>query len=231
MSQCLTLQPGSPHGWDSEHIRKNTINNNENQKGNTTMVINPISMNKEHGDVFSNNLHNGIIYLVGQIDDDMATSVIAQMFDAAENRNKLDDNNNALRLYINSPGGSMTAGFAIYDTMRSLPMPVDTVCMGMAASMAAVIFAGGRERSILPHGEVMIHQPSGGTEGTAADIIIAADHIRKRRQDLIEILSERTGNPPEKVASDIQKDCWMDAEEAVRYGIADKIISPAKDRR
>ncbi|MBR1797555.1 MAG: ATP-dependent Clp protease proteolytic subunit [Clostridiales bacterium] len=190
------------------------------------MIINPMSMSRDHGDVFSNNLHNGIIYLVGEINDDLATTVIAQMFDAVENRSTLDDDNNSIRLYINSPGGSMTAGLAIYDTMRSLPMPVDTICMGMAASMAAVIFAGGRERSILPHAEVMIHQPSGGTEGTATDIIIAADHIKKRKQDVIEILSERTGNTPEKVAQDIQIDCWMNAEEAVKYGIADRIIEP-----
>ena len=191
------------------------------------MVINPASTSRESRDVFSNNLKNGIIYMVGEITDEVAASIIAQLFDAQQNLDSLTGTDKAIRLYINSPGGSVSAGLSIYDTIQSLHVPVHTICMGMAASMAAVILAGGKERFILPHGEVMIHQPSGETMGKATDILIAANHIKERRQELNKILSARTGKSLEVIARDTETDTWLDANHAVEYGIVDHIINAA----
>ncbi len=181
------------------------------------MVINPISNNT---DVFSENMQHGIIHLVGEITDEMAASIIAQCF-------VLRETGKGIKIYINSPGGSVSAGLAIYDTMRQLireGMEVKTICVGIAASMAAIILSGGTERVILPHAEVMIHQPSGGAMGKTSDILIAADHIRDRRQVLTQILSENTEQPIENVESDMELDCWMNAEEALTYNIVDYIL-------
>ena len=190
------------------------------------MVINPMSISKENRDVFSNNLWNGIIYLVGEINDEMAASVIAQLQDAVQHREYFEETNPAIRLYINSPGGSVDAGFAIYDTMQCLDMPVNTICTGMAASMAAVILAGGKERFILPHGEVMIHQPSGETVGKASDILVAADHIKARKRDINEVLASDIGRDYNEMVKDTEQDLWMNARMAVEYGIVDHIIEP-----
>lgn len=202
------------------------------------MVINPIS---ENTDVFSRNLEHDIIYLVGEINDEMAASVMAQLFerDCADLSNipynsqgscwsinpsdKMHEER-PISLYINSPGGSVSAGLAIYDAMRSLDRSVITICAGMAASMAAVILAGGDRRYILPHAEVMIHQPSGGALGKASDILVAADHIRDRKKVLYEILSERTGHSYDTILNDAEHDFWMNAKEAVDYGIVDEIL-------
>ena len=202
------------------------------------MTIYPVS---GQTDVFSQNLDRGIVHLVGEITDEMAASVMAQLMEldgrllADPERRKamcppVDKNEDPsasvprIRLYINSPGGSVHAGLAIFDTMRSLHTKVDTVCVGMAASMAAVILAGGDKRYILPHAEVMIHQPSGGTSGKASDILIAADHIRERKQVLNRILAHCTGNPLEKVSADTELDHWMNPEDALSYGIVDEIM-------
>jgi ATP-dependent Clp protease protease subunit len=196
------------------------------------MVINPISNNT---DTFSCNLQKGIIHLVGEINDEMAASIVAQLMErdavSANTHNAAADFSadlsDRIRLYINSPGGSVSAGLAIYDTMRILSTPVDTVCVGVAASMAAVILAGGRRRYILPHAEVMIHQPSGGMSGKASDILVAADHIRERKQVLNQLLAEQTGKSLDQVSADTELDFWMNAEAARNYGIVDEII-PAR---
>lgn len=187
----------------------------------------------ENGNVLAGNLSRGIIHLVGEITDASALSVMAQMMEL-DGRVFRDpawpkDREKRIRLYINSPGGSVNAGLAIYDTMKCMEYPVDTVCVGMAASMAAVILAGGTRRYILPHAEVMIHQPSGGAAGMASDILIAADHIRERKQVLNEILSGCTGRTVEELQRDTERDRWMDPEEALRYGIVDEVIAYGKE--
>jgi len=180
-------------------------------------------------DVISGNLSQGIIHLEGEITDTMALNVMAQMMELDGRLFRDPDwpksREKRIRLYINSPGGSVSAGLAIYDTMKCLATPVDTVCVGMAASMAAVILAGGEKRYILPHAEVMIHQPSGGAAGMASDILIAADHIRERKQVLNEILSECTGKTVEELQMDTERDRWMKPEEARDYGIVDEVIT------
>ena len=137
------------------------------------------------------------------------------------------ENHEPIKLYINSPGGVVSAGFAIIDTMRMIASPVETVCVGMAASMAAVILACGEpgRRSLLQNSEVMIHQPLGGTEGQAADIAIVAKHILKTKDKIYKMLSAMTGQTVKRIEHDADRNFWMDAEEAVKYGMADKIIT------
>lgn len=178
--------------------------------------------------VITGNFSQGIIYLPGPVTDAAALALISQMLELdgriLRSPEWPKDKERRIRMYINSPGGSVNAGLAIYDTMRSIETPVDTICVGIAASMAAVILAGGEKRYILPHAEVMIHQPSGGAEGMASDILIAADHIRERRRVLNQILSEQTGKPLEQIMLDTERDHWMSAEEALSYGIVDEVI-------
>ena len=185
------------------------------------MVINPIIYDtKGKGtDIFSSNLENNIIHLVGEITDEMAASVIAQMLHLAS----LGDDD--IHLYINSPGGSVSAGMAIYDTMQFIKPEVETVCVGKAASMGAVILSGGAKgkRVILPHSEVMIHQPSSGVAGQASEIVIVADHIKRTRQVLNELLANNCGKSAEEVTKDTERDYWMSAAEAAEYGIVDRI--------
>ncbi len=184
------------------------------------MVINPIIYDtKGKGtDIFSANLENGIVHLVGPINDEMAASVVAQLLHLAS----LDEKK-PISLYINSPGGSVNAGMAIYDTMKFIKPEVHTICVGQAASMAAVILSGGARRKILPHSEVMIHQPSSGVAGQASEIVIVADHIKKTRLVLNEILAKNCGRCVEEVAMDTERDYWMNAKEALEYGIVDEI--------
>ncbi len=186
------------------------------------MVINPIVLD-EHGrsgDIFSRNLEDRIVYLVGEINDEMAASVVAQLLALASKGNE------DIQLYINSPGGSVSAGLAIYDTMQHIRPDVATICMGRAASMGAVILSGGAagKRYVLPHAEVMIHQPSGGMEGQASELEIAAEHIRETKKMLNEILAENCGKELKQVVKDTDRDHWMRAAEAVKYGVADKIL-------
>ena len=186
------------------------------------MLINPIiyESNGKGMDIFSKNLEGRIVHLVGEVNDEMAALITAQIL-------QLDaENNDDIYLYINSPGGSVNAGLAILDTMNYVESDIATICIGQAASMGAVILSAGAKgkRCILPHSEVMIHQPSGGMGGQASEILIAADHIRNTKQVLNEILSQNCGKPIEQVEQDTDRDFWMKADVAVEYGIFDKII-------
>ncbi len=187
------------------------------------MVINPIVYNEKGkgNDVFSCNLENRVIHLTGEVTDEMAASITAQLLYLASISNE------DIQLYINSPGGSVSAGMAIYDTMQYIAPDVVTVCLGKAASMGAMILSGGAKgkRVILPHGEVMIHQPSGGMAGQASELLIAAEHIRRTKKMLNELLSENCGRDISLVSADTERDYWMNAQEAVEYGVADKILT------
>lgn len=185
------------------------------------MIINPIVYDKNKGsDIFSSNLDSRIIHLVGEVTEEMAASIIAQLLHL-EAQGKDD-----IYLYINSPGGSVSAGMAIYDTMQHIGPDVVTICTGMAASMGAVILSGGApgKRMILPHSEVMIHQPSSGVAGQAADIMLVAGHIEKTRAMLNEVLAENCKKDVAEVAKDTDRDNWMNAKEALAYGLVDQIL-------
>ena len=171
-------------------------------------------------DIYSRLLKDRIIILSGEIDDGLANSIVAQLL-------YLDSvNHNPINLYINSPGGSITAGMAIYDTMNYIKSKVSTICIGMAASMAAFLLSSGERgmRFILPNGEVMIHQPLGGARGQATEIQIAAERILKLKKKLNEILSKNTGQSLEKIQNDTERDYFLSAEEALEYGLVDKIL-------
>ncbi len=172
-------------------------------------------------DIYSRLLKERIIFLGDAIDDDAANTVIAQML-FLESQDKTKD----IKLYINSPGGSVTAGLAIYDTMQLITPDVSTICLGMAASMASILLSAGAKgkRFVLPNSEVMIHQVMGGAQGQASDIEISARHILKLKERLNKILATHTGQKFEKVTKDSDRDYFMSAEEAVEYGLADKII-------
>jgi ATP-dependent Clp protease protease subunit len=172
-------------------------------------------------DIYSRLLKERIIFLGDTIDDDAANTVIAQML-FLESQDKTKD----IKLYINSPGGSVTAGLAIYDTMQLIAPDVSTICIGMAASMASILLSSGAKgkRFVLPNSEVMIHQVMGGAQGQASDIEISARHILKLKERLNKILATHTGQKFEKVTKDSDRDYFMSAEEAVEYGLADKII-------
>jgi ATP-dependent Clp protease, proteolytic subunit ClpP len=172
-------------------------------------------------DIYSRLLKERIIFLGDTIDDDVANTVIAQML-FLESQDKTKD----IKLYINSPGGSVTAGLAIYDTMQLIAPDVSTICIGLAASMASILLSAGAKgkRFVLPNSEVMIHQVMGGAQGQASDIEISARHILKLKERLNKILATHTGQKFEKVTKDCDRDYFMSAEEAVEYGLADKII-------
>lgn len=189
------------------------------------IVVEQSSRGERSYDIYSRLLRDRIIFLGSAIDDDVANLVIAQLlFLAAEDPEK------DIHLYINSPGGSVTAGMGIYDTMQYIKPDVSTICVGMAASMGSLLLTAGAKgkRFALPNSEVMIHQPLGGVRGQAADIKIHADWILKTKQKLNEIYVERTGQPYEKIDRDTDRDYFMSAEEALAYGLIDKVItSPA----
>ena len=189
-------------------------------------VIEQTSKGERSYDIFSRLLKDRIIFVGGEIEDDMANLVVAQLiFLEAEDPDK------DIFLYINSPGGSVTAGMAIYDTMQHVRCDVSTICIGMAASMGAFLLAAGRKgkRKALPNSEIMIHQVSGGAKGQATDIVIQAEHIAKLKKKMNEILAVRTGQPVKKVTADTERDNFMSAEDALDYGLIDEII-PAKDK-
>jgi ATP-dependent Clp protease protease subunit len=171
-------------------------------------------------DIASRLLDDNIILLTGEINDMMAEVVIAQLL-------YLDSlgKEEPVHIYINSPGGSVTAGLAILDTMRLVKSKIYTYCIGLAASMGAVLLSSGDRRYIVPHAEVMIHQPLGGTRGQASDIEIAAEHISRTKKLLNTILAENCHKPYEDVSRDTERDNWKSAEEALEYGLVDKIIS------
>ena len=190
------------------------------------MSLVPIVIDKESNgersyDIFSRLLKNRIILLSGEINDSTSDSIVAQLL-------YLDSlNHEDISLYINSPGGSITSGMAIYDTMNFVKSRVSTICIGMAASMAAFLLSSGEkgQRFILPNSEVMIHQPLGGAQGQATEIKIAAEHILKVKKRMNTILATNTGQDIETIEKDTERDNFMDSKEALDYGIVDQIIS------
>ncbi|KAA9000378.1 ATP-dependent Clp endopeptidase proteolytic subunit ClpP [Paenibacillus spiritus] len=190
------------------------------------MVVESTNRGERSYDIYSRLLKDRIIFLSNAIDDDVANLVIAQLlFLAAEDPEK------DIHLYINSPGGSVTAGMGIYDTMQYIKPDVSTICVGMAASMGSLLLTAGAKgkRYALANSEVMIHQPLGGVQGQASDIWIHADWILKTRQKLNQIYVERTGQPLEKIERDTDRDNFMSAEEAMAYGLIDQVLtSPIK---
>ena len=176
-------------------------------------------------DIYSRLLKERIVLLCDEVNDVTASLVVAQLLFLDS-----EDPTKDIQLYINSPGGSVTAGMAIYDTMQLVRADVSTICMGMAASMGAFLLAGGTKgkRYVLPNAEVMIHQPSGGSQGQATDIKIQAEHILAMKERLNRILAENTGKPIEVIEKDTDRDNWLTAEEAVAYGLVDEIISKKK---
>lgn len=185
------------------------------------MVVEKSSLGERAYDIYSRLLKERIVFLGGPIDSEVANLVIAQLLFLASEDPKKD-----ISFYINSPGGMVTAGLAILDTMNHIEPEVSTVCVGMAASMGAVLLSAGEKgkRFALPNAEVMIHQPSGGAEGMASDIEITAKHILKMRERLNRILAKNTGQKVEKIERDVDRDFFMDAKEAVEYGIIDKVL-------
>ena len=184
------------------------------------MIVDKETNGERSYDIFSRLLKDRIILLSGEIDDECANSVIAQLL-------YLDSlNNEEISLYINSPGGSVTSGMAIYDTMNFVKSDVSTICLGMAASMGAFLLSSGKKgkRYALPNSEIMIHQPLGGAKGQATEIKIAAEQILKTKEKLNKILSENTGQDLKKVEQDTERDHFLDANEALDYGLIDKIV-------
>lgn len=185
------------------------------------MVVEQTSRGERSYDIYSRLLKERIIFLTSEINDQTASLMVAQLlFLEAEDPEK------DIQIYINSPGGSITAGMAIYDTMNHVKPDVATTCVGMAASMGAFLLAAGTKgkRVALPNAEVMLHQPLGGTQGQAEDIRIHADRIIKMREHMNQILSEKTGQPIERMRKDTDRDFFMTAEEAKEYGVIDKVI-------
>ena len=184
-------------------------------------VIDQTSTGERSYDIYSRLLEDRIIFITGEIDDNVANTVVAQLI-YLEGKNADKD----ISLYINSPGGSITAGMAIYDTIQYIKCDVQTICIGLAASMGAFLLSAGTKgkRMCLPNSEVMIHQPLSGVQGQATDIEITAKHILKIKQKMTEMLAKNCGQPIEKDAADVERDNWMSAVEAKEYGLVDKVI-------
>ena len=185
-------------------------------------VIEQTSRGERSYDIYSRLLKDRIIFLGEEVNDVSAGLIVSQLlFLEAEDPGK------DIQLYINSPGGSVTAGMAIYDTMQYIKCDVSTMCLGMAASMGAFLLSGGAKgkRYALPNAEIMIHQPSGGAQGQATEISIAAEHILKTKKKLNEILAANTGKPYDVIAADTERDNWMTAQEAMNYGLIDSVIT------
>ncbi len=189
-------------------------------------IIERSSRGERSYDIFSRLLMDRIVFMGAPISDDVANIVIAQLLFLEADNDERD-----VYLYINSPGGIVSAGMAIYDTMQFMKAPVNTICMGMAASMGSFLLAAGTKgkRASLPHARIMMHQPSGGAQGSAADIEIQAREILYLRQKLNELYATHTGQTTEKIEQDIDRDRFMSAEEAVEYGIIDKVIQHKTD--
>ena len=185
-------------------------------------VIEQTSRGERSYDIYSRLLKDRIIFLGEEVSDVSANIVVAQLLFLES-----EDPGKDIHLYINSPGGSVTAGMAIYDTMQYIKCDVSTMCLGMAASMGAFLLAGGTKgkRLALPNAEIMIHQPSGGAQGQATEISIAAEHILRTKKKLNEILWANTGKPLDVISADTERDNWMTAEEAKAYGLIDSVIT------
>ena len=189
------------------------------------MVVEQSNKGERSYDIYSRLLKDRIVFLGGEVDDDSANLIVAQLLFL-----EADDPDKDISLYINSPGGSVTAGMAIYDTMQYIKCDVSTICIGMAASMGAFLLAAGAKgkRRALPNSEIMIHQPLGGARSQATDVAIQAEQLVKIKKKLNGILSARTGQPIEKVQADTERDNYMDAEAALAYGLIDEIIPPRR---
>ena len=189
------------------------------------MVIEQTNKGERSYDIYSRLLKDRIIFLGGEVTDDEANLIVAQMLFL-----EADDPYKDISLYINSPGGSITAGMAIYDTMQYIRCDVSTICIGMAASMGAFLLAAGAKgkRRALPNGEILIHQPLGGARGQATEVAIHAEQLIKTREKMNKILAERTGQTVEQIALDTERDHYMTAEEALNYGLIDEIIPPRR---
>ena len=187
------------------------------------MVIEQTNRGERSFDIYSRLLKDRIVFLGGEINDDVANLVVAQMLFL-----EMDNPDADISLYINSPGGSITAGMAIYDTMNYIKSPVRTVCIGMAASMGAFLLMAGEKgkRLALPNSEVMIHQPLGGASGQASDVQIRAEWLLRTKQKMNKLIAEMTGQPLTRVEKDADRDFFMDAKEALEYGIIDEIYEP-----
>jgi len=188
-------------------------------------VIESTGFGERAYDIYSKLLKERIIFIGGEITEALATSVTAQLLYLESQDPKAD-----ISIYINSPGGSVTAGMAIYDTMKFISCDVSTICVGVAASMGAFLLAGGTKgkRYSLPNAEIMIHQPLGQTGGQATDISIAAEHILKIRRKLYAMMADNTGKTTEQVAQDCERDNWLDPEDALAYGLIDKVVNNRK---
>ena len=185
------------------------------------MVVEQTGRGERSYDIFSRLLNDRIIMLCEEVNDASASLVVAQLLYLEG-----QDPDKDIQLYINSPGGSVTAGMAIYDTMQYIKCDVSTICIGMAASMGAFLLSSGAKgkRYILPNAEVMIHQVSGGSQGQATDVMIQAARMQKMKENLNRILAENTGKPVEQVTADTERDNWLSSAEAVAYGLVDKVI-------
>jgi ATP-dependent Clp protease protease subunit len=188
-------------------------------------VVEQTNRGERSYDIYSRLLKDRIVFITGEIEDQMANAVVAQLLFL-----EMDDPDKDINIYINSPGGSVTAGMAIFDTMQYVKCEVSTLCVGMAASMGAILLVAGAKgkRAALPNCEIMIHQPSGGARGQSTDVMIYAERLLANKKRLNEILAERTGQPLEKVARDVERDNFLTAEEALAYGIVDKIVAPRR---
>ena len=197
------------------HVSSNTFHGYFNP-----YIIEERKLNVATMDVFSRLMMDRIIFIGTSIDDDVANVIQAQLLYLQSLDDKAD-----ISLYLNTPGGIVSAGLGIYDTMQIISPKVNTICTGLAASMGSILLSAGEKRSILPHARVMIHQPLGGVTGQASDIIIEAEEIKKCRDGLCNILAEHTKQPFDKVFQDMDRDHWFTAQEAVDYGLVDKILS------
>ena len=188
-------------------------------------VIEQTNRGERSYDIFSRLLKDRIVFLGGPVTDDSANLIVAQMLFL-----EMEDPDADIMFYINSPGGSVSAGMAIYDTMQYLRCEVSTLCIGMAASMGAFLLSAGAKgkRRALPNAEIMIHQPSGGASGQASDIAIHAEQILRIRKNLNEILAKNTGKPLSEIERDVDRDHFMTAKEALEYGLIDEIIAPRR---
>ena len=197
------------------HVSSNTFHGYFNP-----YIIEERKLNVATMDVFSRLMMDRIIFIGTSIDDDVANVIQAQLLYLQSLDDKAD-----ISLYLNTPGGIVSAGLGIYDTMQIISPKVNTICTGLAASMGSILLAAGEKRSILPHARVMIHQPLGGVTGQASDILLDAEEIRKCRDELCSILAEHTKQSFDKVFQDMDRDHWFTAQEAVDYGLVDKILS------
>lgn len=191
-------------------------------------VIEDTGRGERSMDIYSRLLKDRIIFIGTEINDQVANAVVAQLIFL-----KAEDPKKDISIYINSPGGSVTAGFAIYDTMRFLGIDINTYCIGQAASFGALILCAGtkKKRFALPNSRIMIHQPHGGITGSSADIHIQAQEILRMKQTIAKIIAEHTGHPLEKVLEDSDRDFFMSAEDAVKYGLIDSVVTPSKGKK